>query len=64
MYPNVIFCAIIKAAHKASTADSNELGAEETRYGHYWGRRLTSVANLQATVSAHVGDWCASSPFE
>lgn len=64
MHPNVIFCAIIKAAHKASTTDSNELFAEETRYGHYWGRRLTSVANLQATVSAHVGDWCASPPFE
>lgn len=55
MCPNVILCAIIKAAHKASTTDSSELGAEETRYGHYWGRRLTSVANLQATVSAHVG---------
>lgn len=64
MYPNVIFCAIIKAAHKASTTDSNELGAEETRDGHYWGRRLTSMANLQATVSAPVGAWCTSSQFE
>lgn len=36
-------------------------GAKETRYGHYWRRRLTIVANLQATVSARSEDQGSSS---
>ena len=34
---------------------------QETRYGNYWEGRLTIVANLQATVSAHSEDWGSSS---
>lgn len=33
-----------------------EQRVKETRYGHYWGRRLTIVASLQATVSDHTAD--------
>lgn len=41
--------------------DKDESGAEETRYGHYRRRRLTIVASLQATVSAHSEDQGSSS---
>lgn len=43
--------------------DKDESGAEETRYGHYRRRRLTIVASLQATVSAHSEDQGSSSLF-
>lgn len=43
--------------------DKEWSGAKETRYGHYWERRLTIVANLQATVSAQSEDSGFISPF-